>query len=127
MLLKKGVKLLEETEGDGEEVERQKVYLLGIRIRLNQGELIDLSKGGTSRVYDEHLKYQDDGYLESRMRIDRENLVSGIFYAVQGMKIGGYRKVKIAPHLAYREEGIPGIIPPNAILIAEIKVIQALD
>jgi FKBP-type peptidyl-prolyl cis-trans isomerase len=36
------------------------------------------------------------------------------------MNVGGYRKVRISPHLAYRDKGIPGLIPPNAVLICEI-------
>jgi len=27
------------------------------------------------------------------------------------MKEGGYRKVKAKPHLAYREAGVPGVVP----------------
>ena len=42
------------------------------------------------------------------------------------MKVGGYRKVTISPHLAYGEKGIPGIIPQNAKLTAEIKVLRAV-
>ena len=38
------------------------------------------------------------------------------------MRVGGYRKVVIAPHLAYREKGIPAVIPPNAKLTVEITV-----
>jgi FKBP-type peptidyl-prolyl cis-trans isomerase len=37
-----------------------------------------------------------------------------------GMNVGGYRKVRISPHLAYRDKGIPGLIPPNAVLIVEL-------
>jgi FKBP-type peptidyl-prolyl cis-trans isomerase len=37
-----------------------------------------------------------------------------------GMKVGGYRKVRISPHLAYRDKGIPDLIPPDAVLICEI-------
>jgi len=36
------------------------------------------------------------------------------------MKAGGYRKVRTSPHLAYREKGIPNLIPENAVLILDI-------
>jgi FK506-binding nuclear protein len=49
-----------------------------------------------------------------------------MFYAVQGMNVGGYRKVTISAHLAYGEKGIPDIIPPNAKLTVEIKVIEEM-
>ena len=37
-----------------------------------------------------------------------------------GMKVGGYRKVRISPHLAYRDKGIPDLISLDAVLICEI-------
>ena len=46
--------------------------------------------------------------------------MAGVEYALMGMKIGGYRKVCISPHLAYRDIGIPDLIPPDAVLICEI-------
>ncbi|WP_019507291.1 FKBP-type peptidyl-prolyl cis-trans isomerase [Pleurocapsa sp. PCC 7319] len=73
------------------------------------------------------IKVNDDGFLKHRTRIDREYLVPGIFYAVQGMKVKGYRKIIISPHLGYGEKGILGVIPKNAKLIAEIKVLQEAD
>ena len=54
-------------------------------------------------------------------------MIDGIFYAIEGMKNGGYRKVAIAPHLAYRKKGIPGVIPENAKIIAELKVLRECE
>ncbi len=33
-----------------------------------------------------------------------------------GMRVGGFRKVRVSPHLAYRDRGLPGLIPPDAVL-----------
>ncbi len=38
------------------------------------------------------------------------------------MKAGGYRKVRISPHLAYRDEGVLGKVPGKAVLIYELWV-----
>jgi len=127
MWIKKGVKLLEETLGIGKPVRRQAIYVLAIRITLNKGDIIKTANSCISHTIDDNLKLHDDGFLESRIRIDREHLIDGIFYAVEGMKIGGYRKVAIAPHLAYREKGIPGVIPENAKIIAELKVLRECE
>ncbi|MCP4389094.1 MAG: peptidylprolyl isomerase [Gammaproteobacteria bacterium] len=63
----------------------------------------------------------------SRLRLSQcHSLIGGIFYAVQEMNVGGYRKVTIAPHLAYGETGIPDTIPPNAKLTVEIKVLEKM-
>jgi FKBP-type peptidyl-prolyl cis-trans isomerase len=37
------------------------------------------------------------------------------------MNVGGTRLLRIAPHLAYREEGVQGVIPPTP---AELSVIS---
>jgi peptidylprolyl isomerase/FKBP-type peptidyl-prolyl cis-trans isomerase FkpA len=39
------------------------------------------------------------------------------------MRVGGMRRPRIAPHLAYGERGVPDVIPPNAVLTAEIVVL----
>lgn len=127
MWIRKGVKLLEEVPGNGRPVRRQAIYVLAIRITLNKGDVIKAANRCISHTIDPNLKLHDDGFLESRVRIDRGNLINGIFYAVEGMKVGGYRKVAIAPHLAYREKGIPGIIPENAKIIAELKVLRECE
>jgi FKBP-type peptidyl-prolyl cis-trans isomerase len=36
------------------------------------------------------------------------------------MRPGGHREVRVAPHLAYRAQGIPGLIPANAVLVIHI-------
>ena len=127
MKLKKGIELIEETEGTGNYVRRQKYYILAIRLTLNRGDVVTVPNQCLSHSIDRHLKVYDDGFFEHRVRIDLENLISGIFYSVQGMRVKGYRKVIISPHLGYKKRGIPGIIPENAKLIAEIKVLQEAD
>ena len=126
MWIRKGVKLLEERSGKGPSVERRQYYLMAIRITLNRGEVVRHPEKCLSHQIDEHLKTEDNGYFRHHVRIDRENLVGGMFYAVQGMNVGGYRKVAISPHLAYGETGIPDVIPPNAKLTAEIKVLEKI-
>jgi len=36
------------------------------------------------------------------------------------MREGGYRKVRISPHLAYRDVGVEDKVPPDAVLIYEL-------
>jgi FKBP-type peptidyl-prolyl cis-trans isomerase len=65
--------------------------------------------------------------LITEVRIDRRSLVSGLVYGVEGMRVGGTRRLEIAPHLAYAERGVPGVIPAGALLIAEITVLESHD
>jgi peptidylprolyl isomerase len=53
-------------------------------------------------------------------------MFASLFYGVEGMRVGGTRRIRVAPHLAYREAGVPGVIPPNAILIVEVQVLSEL-
>ena len=120
--MKKGVKLLEEVVGHGKEVERQKYYQIQLRCWLNKGEAIKWKHPG-GRV-DRSQLLEDGELLITEVRINRAQIISGLFYGVEGMKIGGTRKLKISPHLAYGEKGLPGIIPENATLVCEIKIVQ---
>jgi FKBP-type peptidyl-prolyl cis-trans isomerase len=53
--------------------------------------------------------------------------MNGLFYGVEGMRVGGTRRLRIAPHLAYGRPGVPGIVPPNAELVAEITILAAVE
>jgi hypothetical protein len=75
-------------------------------------------------LYD-HARLEDDGTtLFTSLRVDREYMFAGLFYGVEGMRVGGVRRLRIAPHLAYRETGVPGIVPPNAILTLEVAILS---
>jgi FKBP-type peptidyl-prolyl cis-trans isomerase len=63
--------------------------------------------------------------LITEVQVNRGQLVSGLFYGLDGMRVGGTRRLEIASHLAYGERGVPGVIPPNSVLIAEVTVLEA--
>jgi hypothetical protein len=121
--LRSGLTLLADIPGSGEQVRRQHVYRIRLRLWLNKGQAVCWQAAwGPVGV----ATLDDNGAtLMTEVRIDRHSLVAGLFYGVEGMRVGGTRRLEIAPHLAYGDRGVPGVIPPGALLISEITILEA--
>jgi len=103
--IKPGIKLLEEIEGSGAEARIGSIVEVKLNGWLNKGE----------QIQSDHIQ---------SIRLGSRCIIPGIEYSIEGMKVQGKRKVKISPHLGYKEKGIEGLIPPNSLLIYEIEVLN---
>ncbi len=51
-------------------------------------------------------------------------LIRGFEQGVTGMRVGGVRRVRIPPHLAYGERGKPPTVPPQSALTFELELLD---
>jgi len=93
--LRSGLTLLVDVPGAGDAVRRQHTYRIRLRMWLNRGEPVRWRlPWGTVGL--SHL--DDNGEtLVTEVRVDRRSLVSGLFYGIEGMRVGGTRRSGITP------------------------------
>ena len=80
------------------------------------GWLTDGSKFDSSKDRDEPFDFP----------LGARHVIAGWDEGVQGMKVGGVRKLTIPPNLGYGSRGAGGVIPPNATLVFEVELL-AID
>jgi peptidylprolyl isomerase len=88
---------------------------------------------GASPVLGDSVSVKYSGWLTDGKPFDsgvykfplgKGRVIKGWDEAVATMKVGGQRKLIIPPHLAYGERGFPGAIPPNAILLFDVELVD---
>ncbi len=115
------LKLLEEREGAGAPAKKGDRIVYNTRIFLNQGEEVRHNEPLGTQVPKEMIRVVDGvTFIDHTIILGERQAIAGVEHALAGMKVGGYRKVRVSPHLAYRDKGISGLIPPGAVLICEI-------
>lgn len=116
-----GLKLLEEREGEGTRANKGDCVVYNTRVCLNQGEEVPINTMQAEHLPKEMVRVEEGvTFIDHRTVLGRRQATAGVEYALIGMKVGGYRKVRVSPHLAYRDKRVPELIPPDAVLIYEI-------
>jgi hypothetical protein len=110
--MRSGVKIKDIVSGAGDEAVRGKTVAADVRFFLNHGtELTGYLTGGPRSVID----------------LRRRDCIAGLRYGIEGMRVGGEREIVISPHLAYGADGVPGHIPPNAVIRAQVKLLDVRE
>lgn len=116
-----GLEVLEEREGQGMSAGKGDRIVFNMRLFLNKGDEVPLSARHVEYMPKEMLRIENGVTLvDHTIILGQREVIAGIEDTLAGMKAGGYRKVRISPHLAYREKGIPDLIPPDAVLTVEL-------
>lgn len=116
-----GLKLLEEREGEGTPADKGDCIVYNTRVFLNQGEEVPLNTLQAEHLPKEMVRVEGRAtFIDHSLVLGRRQAIAGVEHALMGMKAGGYRKVRVSPHLAYRDKGIPDLILPDAVLIVEL-------
>ena len=96
--------------GDGAEA------IAGLEVTVHYtGWLTDGSKFDSSKDRDDPFVFPLGG----------GRVIRGWDEGVQGMKVGGTRKLTIPPALGYGARGAGGVIPPHATLVFEVELLAA--
>ena len=110
---KEGVYFKIEEQGSGEKVGKGKNVTVGYMGYLVDGTLFDASE-----------EFHPQGHKALSFTTGAGQMIPGFDFMVQDMKKGEVRKTVIPPALAYGERGYPGVIPENAHLCFDIKVLD---
>ena len=104
-----GLTITDLTLGEGAEAAAGQTVVVHYRGTLENGKQFDAS-------YDRVTPFS--------FPLGAGRVIKGWDEGVQGMKVGGKRKLVIPPDLAYGSRGAGGVIPPDATLIFEVELLD---
>ena len=123
-------KIMEPISDNNEQINTTQGNELKIEV-LKEGEGVAAKNGDNVSVH--YIGTLEDGTkldssLDRRVPFDFDlgvsQVIKGWDLGVLGMKVGEKRKLIIPSNLAYGENGIPGVIPPNATLVFEVELLE---
>ena len=103
-----GLRIIDLEEGTGAEATAGQTVVVHYRGTLEDGTQFDAS-------YDRGTPFS--------FPLGRGRVIKGWDEGVQGMKVGGKRKLVIPPDLGYGSRGAGYVIPPGATLIFEVELV----
>lgn len=116
-----GLKLLGEREGEGQPAQKGDCVVYNCRIFLNKDDEVLLNSKQAEHLPKDMIRVvEGETFVDHKTALGSRQTIAGVEHALIGMKAGGYRKVRISPHLTYRDKGLPDLIPSHAVLVAEI-------
>jgi hypothetical protein len=107
----RGITLLTEVEGQGPPAARGNRIIFNIEIWLNRSDEVPLNAIQVQHVPEQMVRsVAGEKPVDHTATLEKREVERSLI----NMKAGGYRKVRVSPHLAYRATGLPGLIPEHA-------------
>ena len=94
------------------------------------GDLFDTNIIEVAKLYDKYDRRRESGGLYNPMPTDYSPdaaLIAGFKEGLQQMEIGDKLLLIIPSHLAYGEQGMRGVIPPNSDLLFELEIVDQMN
>jgi len=106
---KSGLKIQDLVEGTGPGARRGQTVSVLYTGTLDNGQIFD-------KAVDRDKPFQ--------FVLGSDNIIKGWNEGLEGMKVGGKRKLTIPPELGYGKTGFPPRVPPDATLTFEIELLD---
>jgi len=109
-----GTRYLETKEGDGQLAKKGSLCMIKYVGKLKNGKVID-----------DNTK---PGLAPLPVHLGKGEVVEGFEEGIEGMKVGGKRRVEIPPHKGYgKKSPCPKVIPPNSHLTFDIELVKIVN
>ena len=103
-----------------------KDVVVGTGICANRNSLVVIHVRGFLKRGDVFLDtHQHEGPV--RVELGKRDCTAGLRHGIVGMRVGGHRELVVSPHLGYGVEGLPGKVPPNAVLRFEVVLLEVRE
>jgi len=120
----RGIELLAETPGAAPAAEKGAIVTFNARYFLHRGDEVTRDHQSIaaygSRISTRNV--QGVELIDHVVTLGKRHCIAGIEQSLYGMQPGGYREILVSPHLAYRQVGVPNLIPANALLRIQLWV-----
>lgn len=118
MKIAKGIELLREEPGTGARAGKGDTVVYNARLYLRKGEEVTTDARSIDRYgLTENVRaVEETRLIDHRTVLGKRQPIAAVEKSLYGMQADGYREVLAGGHLAYGSKGLPGLIPPDAML-----------
>jgi peptidylprolyl isomerase len=96
---------------------------VGEGVEAVSGQLVEVHYVGVSWQTGEEFDASWDRGSTFKFKLGKGQVIAGWDQGVQGMKVGGRRRIAIPPMLAYGKRGAGGVIGPDETLVFVVDLI----